>query len=61
MKLDSFESSLHLYGGPGSAVQGLPEGHTEACYPIKSACIGSTTGPLTDQDAEKREVCLSTG
>ncbi|KAK9799826.1 hypothetical protein WJX73_006324 [Symbiochloris irregularis] len=36
-------------------LQGLPEGHTEACFPIRGPEIGGPKGALTDQDAEKRE------
>ena len=41
-------------------VQGLPEGHTEACYPVLRPGVDSHRGPpLKDSDADKREVCLS--
>lgn len=39
-------------------MQGLPEGHTEACYPVLRPGVDSHRGPpLKDSDADKREVC----
>ena len=38
-------------------MQGLPEGHTEACYPVLRPGVDSHKAPpLKDSDAEKREV-----
>lgn len=39
-------------------MQGLPEGHTEACYPVLRPGVDSHRAPpLKDSDADKREVC----
>ena len=39
-------------------VQGLPEGHTEACYPVLRPGVDSHRAPpLKDSDSDKREVC----
>ena len=39
------------------SMQGLPEGHTEACYPVLRPGVDSHKAPpLKDSDAEKREV-----
>ena len=41
-------------------MQGLPEGHTEACYPVMRPGVDSHRAPpLKDSDADKREVCSS--
>ena len=41
-------------------MQGLPEGHTEACYPVLRPGVDSHRAPpLKDSDADKREVCLN--
>ena len=38
-------------------IQGLPEGHTEACYPLLRPGVDShRAAPLKDSDADKREV-----
>ena len=38
-------------------MQGLPAGHTEACYPVMRPGVDSHRAPpLKDADAEKREV-----
>ena len=38
-------------------MQGLPEGHTEACYPVLRPGVDSHRAPpLKDSDADKREV-----
>ena len=38
-------------------MQGLPEGHTEACYPImRPGLDGHRAPPLRDSDSERREV-----
>lgn len=40
-----------------AALQGLPEGHTEACYPVLRPGVDSHRAPpLKDSDADKREV-----
>ena len=42
-------------------MQGLPEGHTEACYPVLRPGVDSHRAPpLKDSDADKREVCQTT-
>ena len=46
----------HILGCP-CGVQGLPEGHTEACYPImRPGLDGHRAPPLRDSDSERREV-----
>lgn len=36
--------------------QGLPEGHTEACFPVLPPGLGGHRGtPLRDVDADQRE------
>ena len=46
-----------LISGCPSGVQGLPEGHTEACYPImRPGLDGHRAPPLRDSDSERREV-----
>ena len=46
-----------LISGCLSGVQGLPEGHTEACYPImRPGLDGHRAPPLRDSDSERREV-----
>lgn len=45
------------FSGCPSGVQGLPEGHTEACYPImRPGLDGHRAPPLRDSDSERREV-----
>lgn len=53
---DSMTDSLPT---SSATVQGLPEGHTEPCYPVRRPGLNHhKQGPLSANDIEKRDVRL---